>query len=53
VVSVRPPTDNDGVSSVEESKERWDTLQAEYEEYRESLCLLRRIAAGTETAAPK
>jgi hypothetical protein len=51
VVSVRLPTDNDGVSSVEESKERWDTLQAEYEEYR--VKLLRLIAAGTETAAPK
>ena len=61
--SARPPTDDDddGVSSVEESearkagfrtlsKERWDTLQAEYAEYRESL--LCRIAAGTESATP-
>ncbi len=64
----RPPTDDDdvdGISSVEESearkagfrtlaKERWDILQAEYTEYRESL--LHRIAAGasssTEPAAP-
>jgi hypothetical protein len=52
---VRPPIDDDDVSSVEESearkagfralsKERWDTLQAEYEEYRENL--LRRNAAA-------
>ena len=56
------PTDDDDDLSIEESearkaglralsKERWDTLQAEYAEYRESL--LRRIAAAAvSTPAP-
>ncbi|KAH9170376.1 hypothetical protein EDB89DRAFT_2072053 [Lactarius sanguifluus] len=57
----RPPTTTDEDLSVEESearkagfrtlsKERWDTLQAEYVEYRESL--LRRIAAAASSTEP-
>lgn len=59
--NTRPPTDDDEDSSAEESearkagfrtlpKERWDTLQAEYAEYRESL--LRRIAAAASSTEP-
>ncbi|KAI9457941.1 hypothetical protein BJY52DRAFT_1120025, partial [Lactarius psammicola] len=62
--SARPPTDEGeggDISSVEElearkagfrtlSKERWDTLQAEYAEYRENL--LQRIAAGASSTEP-
>ncbi|KAH8977536.1 hypothetical protein EDB92DRAFT_2119881, partial [Lactarius akahatsu] len=60
--NTRPPTDDDDEDpSVEESearkagfrtlpKERWDTLQAEYAEYRESL--LRRIAAAASSTEP-
>ncbi|KAI9447509.1 hypothetical protein H4582DRAFT_2092898 [Lactarius indigo] len=63
--NTRPPTDSDfdsgSDSSTEESevrkagfrtlsKERWDTLQAEYAEYRESL--LRRIAVTASSTEP-
>ncbi|KAH9035175.1 hypothetical protein EDB83DRAFT_1778384 [Lactarius deliciosus] len=61
--NTRPPTDDndDEDSSAEESearkagfrtlpKERWETLQAEYAEYRESL--LRRIAAAASSTEP-
>ena len=56
------PTDDDDDLSIEESeaskaglralsKERWDTLQAEYAEYRENL-LCRIAAAAASTPAP-
>ncbi|KAI9447505.1 hypothetical protein H4582DRAFT_2092896 [Lactarius indigo] len=59
--NTRPPTDSDSDLSIEESearkggfrtlsKERWDTLQAEYAEYRESL--LRRIAVTASSTEP-